>query len=146
MLFLLRRESTTRNVSGRFLWNAPIRRLRVLKLRVSALRLFTRPETLGFIITRSVSEGFPATLRKPRNAIPRLRVGLGSSQTRNFKTYASGWNFGTGPEYRCGNRRGSIFAAGQSCSAGNRVPGLHLQDMSLHAIEVAGDGRFKNWH
>jgi hypothetical protein len=50
----------------------------VLKLRVSALRLFTCGETLGFIKTRSVSEGFPATLRKPRKHNPSLtqRVGI----------------------------------------------------------------------
>ena len=35
-----------------------------------------------------------ATLRKPRNAIPRSRIGLGSSQMRNFKTDASGCDFG----------------------------------------------------
>jgi hypothetical protein len=52
--------------------------LRLLKLRVSALRLFTCGETLGFITTRSVSEGFTANLRKTQKHDPSLtqRVGM----------------------------------------------------------------------
>jgi hypothetical protein len=50
----------------------------ILKLRVSALRLFTCGETLGFITTRSVSEGFTANLRKTQKHDPSLtqRVGM----------------------------------------------------------------------
>ncbi len=52
--------------------------LRVLKLRISDLRLIKLPKTEGFITTRSVSEGFPATLLKPQTLNPSLtrRVGI----------------------------------------------------------------------
>ena len=62
--------------------------LRLLKLRVSALRLFTCGETLGFITTRSVSEGFTATLRKTQKHNPSLtfRVGMTTNaQLQNLR-------------------------------------------------------------
>ena len=77
-------------------------------------------------------------------------------QLTNAKTLREEQKFEHASEERCGSlmRRslsarepqGSIFAAGQICSARNRVAGLHLQHMSLHAVEVAGNGRFKNRH
>ena len=88
ILFLLRLKITTRNVSEGFLYKTPIPRLRVLKLRVSALRLFICGETPGFIITRSVSEGFTQTLPKTLKHNPSLtqRVGIdANAQLQNLR-------------------------------------------------------------
>ena len=62
-------------------------RMGVLKLRVSALRLLTCGETLGFIITRRVSEGFTETLPNTLKHNPSLtqRVGIdANAQLQNM--------------------------------------------------------------
>jgi hypothetical protein len=62
----------------------------VLKLRVSALRLFTCGETLGFIKTRSVSEGFTATLRKTQKHNPSLTFRGGMTTNAQLQNATAG--------------------------------------------------------
>ncbi len=94
ILFRLRREIATRNVSEGFLCKAPIPRLRVLKLRICDYPNPTRQRGIVFRGLRRVAGNPSLTLRVLINPSVSPQVNNLSAETRNFKTYASGCDCG----------------------------------------------------